>query len=1322
MPLKPLSKIPLTFLLDRNVELGKSPYDVLPWTNRPFRRLCGLKPLKGDDTDDTDNVEESDGQFVDISEGFILTEEAMQSMSEKNQQFFTSESREKITHFLTEVRKHGEQLRSTEAKLKKKKRRGGKKTSMAVGDDTSGEETFVDRVENISGFEEFRGASLAMQNRAGGAIVEAIKIMKDMDRTPMTAWKNFRQQDIDAKKAELHFHNPPGIGRYLDDRLITRVANVLFGAAAFMESSDILWGCYDKVTRSTIRRAWEREMRGARKTLKKGKKTKEAYEDALKAARETPCPRLLHKVSKSLKAWKDLAEITGEATESSFATSSRDLEDLWSDLGFSSDLAQLGDNVKGRRTGRKLLRALATPEQMEAAYASYREQHFSEMDDAMGQMTEALRNIQESAPSDSDPDTIAVDLLQGTGSSDLGVDEFAQAPTAELLRLLGLIKTGTLPLASEHLKGRRHQYLAEVIMLKRMFTLSLGDAPMPTLLCDDVGLGKTAQIIGVISMLVHCYELQQAGKPLPPFVVESGTPYFAGLEKIPQLPSIILMPLGLIAQWYQQIKHFTIDGAFQVIEYSTTQFNPIVFFEPGGTWDKHCTGKDCHRTIILVPISVVASEAKQHIGELDKGAAGRNRAFRGETKKLGSDLATILNKQFLFFACDEIHNLRNLGWAQLGGQQISANSLVRIGATATPIFHGSRDVLAIGRILRVETMIGNAGYELGMNMLKSEQTRRRQCKREEEDTQGSASQDASNPEDDFLARRLATINASKHRTFFIHREAIDMAKVELIPIIIRRTGESKDPDGNKILDVECYYESIAWSPQREHEMEMVQKLMEALLNCKSDGDTRELQIIWKNFLLDHKKVLFHWRLKGWKPDDPAFWMTWTAKSLQEDALSKILMTISLTQHYQQPDAKPLFFNEDGTRDFAKETECGCKPANQPRKVIVFVMYTIHRKIMKRSLSLVGLQSAEYDGRMTPETRDETLKQFESDDNIRVLLMSNVGTTGLNLTMASVIIFLSGLWSGMEIKQTIGRVWRPGQTLPVIIHHIFAPGTADVVLAALAGDKVLMLDHFYEAKTIADKIFNTHEDQDESDTEWQGEDVPSGNSRQAVKSKAPTRPRKTTRQGDPKSKSMNKPETQSEPLKGQDQGRSDTPGNVGSSKVLARPRKRPLPEAAEDKNKKNNHEQEREPQPEPKNSSGRQSRSTGDKRPIKKAKTSSQKAKASSPTTNSLAMHIQPRSLPTDHALSLPTDQALSLPTDQALSLPNDQALSLPTDHALSLPSGTRSPSPIQPAPWTESSSLAGPPSPPLPRISSPVPLSHGSSPMHTQPHQDNSTT
>ncbi|CUA74686.1 SNF2-related protein [Rhizoctonia solani] len=1191
MPLQPLAKIPLTFLTDVNVDLGPGPYDVLPWLNGPFRRFCGLRPVKGDGIDGGDDV---DDESVDVAEGFILTDQAMQSLKEKDRKFFTPEARQKITDFCVEVRKHGEQLRQPVLDNNKKKRkRRGKKTSSAVHDDDSEEETFVDRVENIPGFGEFKGASLAMQNRAGGVIEETIKIMQEMDRTPMVAWRNHvytsqvlhsrparklpedelrkqRQEDIDSKKLSLKY-KPPCIGKYLDDRLVTRVASSIFGAAAFMGSSDILWDCYRRATRSTIGRAWEREAREAKKTLKKVDKAKEEYRDALKDARDKPCPRRLHKASNCLKKWKDLAEITGEATEPNFPVVLKELEELWSELGFSSDSIEFEDTrtASVRQVGKKLRYALATPEQMQAAYTSYREQHFCDMNGAMNEMTEALINLQqEDSSSSPDPaNPVAVDLLNGTGSGDLGVDEFAQTPTVELLRLMGIEKAGALPLTSACLKILWHQLVAIVIMLKRMFTLRLDDTPDPTLLCDDVGLGKTAQMLGIICMLVHCIELQRAGKQLPPLLTESRRLYFAGQEDIPCRPTVVVVPLGLIPQWYQQLKLFT-TGAFQIIMYS--DFEPTFFFEKGGPWEKYCIGDKAHRTIILVPISTIAAEAKKHLGELDKGAAGRDRAFRGEARKLGSDIPTLLNKSFLFFIGDEVHNFRNVGWAQLAAQQISANSLVRAGATATPVFTGSLDLLALGRLLQVLTMIGDAGYTLGMSMLKSQQTRRKDYSHQERYTSSSPQPDSdhssdktSNPQNEFLAQRIATANATRHRTFFIHREAIEMAKEELLPIIIRRTGKSRDPSGAKILDLEPYHESIAWSAQREHEMEAIRNLREALMNHENDGDAKEMQIIWKNFLLDHKKTLFHWLLATWKPEDPPFWLTWTAEALSENASSKIMTAIALTQHYQNPDAKPLFFSPDGTRDLVKEQECDCKPAKKPRKVIIFVMYTIHRRIMKKALSLVGIDSVDYDGRMTPEMRDEALKRFEANDNIRVLLMSNVGTTGLNLTMASVIIFLSGLWSGMETKQTIGRVWRAGQLLTVIIHHIFAPGTADVVLAGLAGDKVLMLDHLYEVKQISDKICGIHADKDDSDDEWQGEDKKQSSSH-VVKSKVRARPRKTVLSADSPSDPAKTMVPPFESLQGVDEPGCETSSHTESDKAPARPRKRPLSVASENR--------------------------------------------------------------------------------------------------------------------------------------------------------------
>jgi hypothetical protein len=70
---------------------------------------------------------------------------------------------------------------------------------------------------------------------------------------------------------------------------------------------------------------------------------------------------------------------------------------------------------------------------------------------------------------------------------------------------------------------RWHQVIGVHAILEGAFTTQLRECSRPTVLCDDVGLGKTLQIIGIFSMLSHLYEQQLLGKewrlPLPPFTI-----------------------------------------------------------------------------------------------------------------------------------------------------------------------------------------------------------------------------------------------------------------------------------------------------------------------------------------------------------------------------------------------------------------------------------------------------------------------------------------------------------------------------------------------------------------------------------------------------------------------------------------------------------------------------------------------------------------------------------------------------------------------------------------------------------------------------------
>ncbi|EUC60391.1 hypothetical protein RSOL_339560, partial [Rhizoctonia solani AG-3 Rhs1AP] len=78
-------------------------------------------------------------------------------------------------------------------------------------------------------------------------------------------------------------------------------------------------------------------------------------------------------------------------------------------------------------------------------------------------------------------------------------------------------------------------------------------------------------------------------------------------------------------------------------------------------------------------------------------------------------------------------------------------------------------------------------------------------------------------------------------------------------------------------------------------------------------------------------------------------------------------------------------------------------------------------------------------------------------------MSNVGSTGLNVTAASVVIVLSNVWSGLERNQIFGRVDRPGQCRDVVLYTIVAPGSIDLDLMVYSESKTCMSNQFLTSK-------------------------------------------------------------------------------------------------------------------------------------------------------------------------------------------------------------------------------------------------------------------
>jgi SNF2 family DNA or RNA helicase len=126
------------------------------------------------------------------------------------------------------------------------------------------------------------------------------------------------------------------------------------------------------------------------------------------------------------------------------------------------------------------------------------------------------------------------------------------------------------------------------------------------------------------------------------------------------------------------------------------------------------------------------------------------------------------------------------------------------------------------------------------------------------------------------------------------------------------------------------------------------------------------------------------------------------------------------------------------------------------------------------------------GRHSFKQRASIVDKFNKDPNHRVLIFSKVGSTGLNLTRASIVIFLVRTslhflsnaaihplnpnppkdqpWSAQDEWQIIGRAYRQRQSKPVTVIQLLAANTADITLSLLARGKKDMLDAFFGLDT------------------------------------------------------------------------------------------------------------------------------------------------------------------------------------------------------------------------------------------------------------------
>ncbi|KAG8701566.1 hypothetical protein FRC08_004020 [Ceratobasidium sp. 394] len=1036
-----------------------SPYQNLPWTNAYFCQQVGLAKVG----------EGLEGGF---------TEEMWNKMSPTQRGFFDEEGLKSARHWLTEIQK---------------RHREDPKTYM-IG------------MTHIPGSKEFtRAMKVLIDLRVGVIVWDTMVLMK---ATPADALRDarFNAHEEDTPFDENDPNSIPASDTYYG-HASAHLARALFGEDAINRSSQSVKDKYSVPLRALFSRTWDVKRVVLKNAIESRARLPGEYSKALQGemsmsewilpavliqtaeATSQPTPKKLMAANKALSKWREVADLTGERDAESFAEQEALLKQLWESLGRSRDKNGAVRRVKATR------QALCSQTELDAAYEHYVELHFPPAG--------AIEMLLES-PGAGDPQ--AGQLLLDDIDTNQAVRGLSTLKPPELVRLAGLPEGSTsFPMAERGTKAGEgkdgevtekpaivpdwHQWVGALAMTRAWFTTGLGESPRPLLLCDEVGLGKTLQMVMTVCFMVHLIEMQARQLELPPLLRAEGREFFAGRKDIPSLPILVLVPIAVSSQWRDEIIRYTEHGSFQVLIYSRNRQSRQEFFKPGGIWDRAVVqSKSPHRTILIAEFNTVAKEAEECLRRPTRDkVAVRSAQPHQLIDHPGPTIFTLL---FLIGIIDEIHGLRNINFLWEAVLALMNNCCVRQAATATPIWTGYNDVLSALRLIRHPSVIGEQGIALGERLDQLEKDAgvmwkdplivrqfaqvmaKRQLQVEGRDVSESS-----------IAEIVEiTLNVQKKnlRSFFVSYPCISHLKVLLGSSIIRRGLRDLDPEGQPVLKLDPYVESVVYVVLNDVE----RKAIDAIASKKPTSVSGKAgELAWVNFLIDYRFAVFHWLLLNRK-DISLDWARWTMNDFSEMASSKLRALIRIIQYYRQdPNSPPLFFRREDGQAILPEQSSAANNDDQsqavanlkPRKFIVFVMYHIPRQIIKKVLELHDISFREFDGTMALKARNKALKEFLDDDSILVLLMSNVGTVGLNIICASIVIIVDQPWSYSELLQILGRAWRKGQLRIVHFYRLIARDTADEIMSGYANGKSLMQDHLIYAENLLDSIHGRDEE-------------------------------------------------------------------------------------------------------------------------------------------------------------------------------------------------------------------------------------------------------
>ncbi len=117
-------------------------------------------------------------------------------------------------------------------------------------------------------------------------------------------------------------------------------------------------------------------------------------------------------------------------------------------------------------------------------------------------------------------------------------------------------------------------------------------------------------------------------------------------------------------------------------------------------------------------------------------------------------------------------------------------------------------------------------------------------------------------------------------------------------------------------------------------------------------------------------------------------------------------------------------------------------AERDRKVVLFSEWTKMLDLIEPIMKRVDIDFVRLDGKVPQKKRQELVHRFQTDPACKAIIMSNAGSTGLNLQAANTVINVDLPWNPAILEQRIARAHRMGQRQPVQVYLLVTEDTIE----------------------------------------------------------------------------------------------------------------------------------------------------------------------------------------------------------------------------------------------------------------------------------------